>query len=551
LGDQDAELEAFRQLAADFPDSHYAPTANYEIMLALHRKGKSQEVIRRASTIIKRSDSKDLLFHTYAILGETYVSLGSPVDAVFFYNLAFSNADSLQKETIINKLKDLVKLLNQKDVSILSRHLDQDSVKGDLLYLIAFMEYERENYEKAKIAFLTFLEEFPQHKDAGQAKLLVQEIGQRTVFRPELIGCMLPLSGPYEAYGNRALKAIRLALDRFNSLNGQPALQLLIRDTESDPETIRSLVNDLDERRVALIIGPMVTSEKAAVEAQQRKIPILTLTQRAGVPEIGEYVFRNFLTPDMVVEALVACAMDQFGASRFAILYPNETYGKTFMELFRNKAEYYGADVVGIASYAPDQTDFSLPIKLLANIPGSQNVSPPDRKDRTGKVGQRKKDVLVLDFNAIFIPDDASKAALIAPQLAYWDVDQVLLMGTNLWHSERLITTARDYVQDAILADVFYEHSTNEAVKTFIRSFEELYGERPGFIEGLAYDAAMIAFQIASHPDVRSRKGLKDRLKEIRNYDGATGLTSFKSNGDAQKKLYVLQISGSNFVELN
>jgi ABC-type branched-subunit amino acid transport system substrate-binding protein len=413
------------------------------------------------------------------------------------------------------------------------------------------MEYERENYEKAKKEFLTFLEKFPLHKDAEQAKLLVQEIDQRTAFRHELIGCMLPLSGPYEALGNRALKAIRLALDRFNSLSSQPALQLIIRDTGSDPSTIRSLVNELDERRVALIIGPMVTSQTAAVEAQKRKIPILTLTQRTGIPEIGEYVFRNFITPDMLVEALVACAIDQFGASRFAILYPNETYGKIFMELFRSKAEYYGANVVGIASYAPDQTDFSLPIKLLANIPVLEKGSAPHRKHLTDKAEQRKKDAVVLDFNAIFIPDDASKAALIAPQLAYWDVDQVLLMGTNLWHSERLITTARDYVQDAILADVFYEHSANEAVKTFIRSFEELYGKRPGFIEGLAYDTAMIAFQTVSNPDVRSRKGLKDQLKETHNYDGVTGLTSFKSNGDAIKNLYVLQISGRNFVELN
>ena len=489
--------------------------------------------------------------HTYEILGETYVSLGSPVDAVFFYNLAFSKADSLQKENIINKLKDIVKLLNQNDVSILSRHLDQGSVKGHLLYLIAYMQYEKENYEEAKKAFLTFLEEFPQHKDAEQAMLLVKEIDQRTAFKRELIGCMLPLSGPYQAFGNRALNAIQLALDRFNSLGGHPALQLIIRDTGSDPRTIKSLVNDMDERRVGLIIGPMVTSETAAIEAQKRKIPILTLTQKTGIPEIGEYVFRNFLTPDMLVEALVACAMDQFGASRFAILYPDETYGKTFMELFRNKAEYYGADVVGIASYAPDQTDFSLPIKLLAKIPLSEKFSAPHRKHLRDKTENQKKGAVALDFNALFIPDDASKAALIAPQLAYWDVEQVLLMGTNLWHSERLITTSRDYVQDAILADVFYEHSANEAVKDFIRSFEELYGKRPGFIEGLAYDTAMIAFQTASNPDVRSRKGLKDRLMETRNYDGATGLTSFKSNGDVNKKLYVLQINGQDFVELN
>jgi ABC-type branched-subunit amino acid transport system substrate-binding protein len=551
LGDQDAELKALRQLVADFPDSPYAPAANYEIMLALHRKGKSKQVILQASTIIERSNSKDLLYRTYAILGETYVSLGTPVDAVFFYNLAFSKADSFQKENIINKLKDIVKLLKQNDISTLSMHLEQDSVKSDLLYLIAFLEFERENYEQAKKSFLTFLEDFPGHRDAGKAMLLVKEIDQRTTFSRESVGCILPLSGPYEAFGHRALKAIRLALNRFNSLSGRPALNLIIRDSGSDSRTVRNIVSDLDERRVAMIIGPMITSQTAAVEAQKRKIPIITLTQRTGIPEIGEYIFRNFLTPGMLVEALVTCAIDQFGANRFAILYPNETYGKTFMELFRNKAEYYGAEVVGIASYEADETDFSSQIKLLANIPESEKVSAPHRKHRTDRNGQGKKDTVVLNFNAIFIPDDASKAAMIAPQLAYWDIDQLLLMGTNLWHTERLITTARNYVQDAILADVFYEHSANESVKTFIRSFEELYGKRPGFIEGLAYDTAMIAFQSASNPEVRSRKGLKDRLKETRNYDGATGLTSFKSNGDVKKKLYVLQINGPNFVELN
>ena len=73
----------------------------------------------------------------------------------------------------------------------------------------------------------------------------------------------------------------------------------------------------------------------------------------------------------------------------------------------------------------------------------------------------------------------------------------------------------------------------------------------PGFIEGLAYDTAMIAFRAASNQDVHSQKDIKDRLKETRDYDGATALTSFKSNGDVNNKLYVLQISGHDFVELN
>ena len=552
FGDREAKLKAWRRLATEYPDSPYAPDAEYEIMMMFYREGKWREVILRASAIIKKSNRKDLMVGTYTILGDTYVTLGSPVDAVFFYNLAYSNADLIQKKSIINKLKGIVNLLNQKDVTLLSRHLDQDSLKSHLLYLIAFMEYDSENYKAAKKAFLVFLEAFPRHKDAEQAKLLIAEIDQRTAFRRELIGCMLPLSGPFEAFGNRALKAIQLSLDRFKALSGKLNFQLIVTDTGSDPEAISRLVSYLDKQRVALIIGPLVTSKKAAVEAQKRKIPIITLTQKTGIPDIGDYVFRNFLTPEMQVDTLLASAIDQFGANRFAILYPNDTYGNTFMRLFRDKAQYYGADIVRIASYPPDQTDFSSPIKQLARISEIQAeiISTPHRQAFKDNGGRRPAAGVALDFDAIFIPDSPAKTALIAPQLAYWDVDDVLLMGTNLWHSDRLVDLARNYVQDAILTDVYYAQSAHKSVQNFIRSFEQEYGQRPGFIEGLAYDTAMMAFHTAANPDVRSRKDLKDQLKEITDYEGATGLTSFKANGEAQKKLYLLQISGRNFVEL-
>jgi branched-chain amino acid transport system substrate-binding protein len=551
--DQAAKLETCRRLVSEYPDSPYAPAANFEIMMALYSGGKSREVILRASAIIKKSDDKDLLVPTYMIIGDTYISLGSPADAVFFYNAAYSKADPSQKEHIIKKLTSVVGLLSRNDVTLLSRHLDRDSLKSHLLYLLASMEYERENYAEAKKGFLEFVEAFPQNQAVEQANLLILEIDQKTAFRRERIGCMLPLSGPYEAFGNRALKAIQLALDRVRSPSGKPEWQLVVRDTESDPDTVARVVQELDERRVALIIGPMVTGKIAAMEAQKRKIPILTLTQQTGIPEIGEYVFRNFLTPDLQVETLLAYAIDKFGARRFAILYPDETYGKTYMKLFRDRAIYYGANVVGVASYAPTQTDFSLPIKRLAKIPKDreERVSAPHRWKYAGKAGHFPLKPVALDFDAIFIPDEPSKVELIAPQLAYWDVNHVLLMGTNLWHSDRLIANARNYVQDAILVDAFYAQTDRREVQIFIRSFEELYGQPPGPIEGLAYDTAMIAFQTAAHPEVRSRKDLKDRLKQTSNYEGTTGLTSFNANGDVQKELYLLQIKGRKFIELD
>ncbi len=139
---------------------------------------------------------------------------------------------------------------------------------------------------------------------------------------------------------------------------------------------------------------------------------------------------------------------------------------------------------------------------------------------------------------------------LIAPQLLFYDVENVLLLGTNLWHSERLIEMARKYVQGALVPDAFYSDSNKKQVVDFIDRYENAFQEKPKFIEAVAYDTAMMLFQIVSQAEIKSRKELRDRLQTIRNYDGVTGLTSFKTNGEVDKKLYLFRIVKDKFVEV-
>ena len=156
-----------------------------------------------------------------------------------------------------------------------------------------------------------------------------------------------------------------------------------------------------------------------------------------------------------------------------------------------------------------------------------------------------------MDFEALFIPDAPKKAGLVIPQLAFYDVDDVLLLGTNLWHSDDLIKEAGEYVQFALMADGYYADTSKKTVNDFIVAFMEQYGELPGIIEAFAYDTAMMAFQTVDNSAIRSRQDLKNELKNLYNYDGVTGVTSFRENGEADKKLYLLQIDGDKFVELN
>jgi ABC-type branched-subunit amino acid transport system substrate-binding protein len=158
---------------------------------------------------------------------------------------------------------------------------------------------------------------------------------------------------------------------------------------------------------------------------------------------------------------------------------------------------------------------------------------------------------VVVDFDALFIPDSPKKAGMIAPQLAFYDVNKVLLLGTNLWHSNELIKEAGKYVQFALMADGYYADASKKTVNDFIVAFMEQFGEPPGIIEAFAYDTAMIAFQTASNSTIRSRQDIKEILQHLHNFDGVTGMTSFNENGEADKKLFLLQIDGDKFVEVN
>jgi ABC-type branched-subunit amino acid transport system substrate-binding protein len=290
----------------------------------------------------------------------------------------------------------------------------------------------------------------------------------------------------------------------------------------------------------------MSACEFAVKEAQTQKVPIIVLSQKDGIPDLGDYVFRNFLTPQMQIDTIVPYAIEKLGARRFVILYPEDTYGKTFMKLFQDKVFAYGKQIVSCEAYTPGQTDFGKTIKEL--IDHSDAVR--NYVGAVGKEAHPRQEEGVVDIDAVFIPDMYSTVGLIAPQLRFYDVENVLLLGTNLWHSERLIEMTRKYVQGALVPDAFYLDSKREQVLDFIDRYENVFQEKPKFIEAVAYDTAMMLFQIVSQAEIKSRRELKDRLQTIRNYDGVTGLTSFKSNGEVDKKLYLFRIVKDKFVEI-
>ena len=87
---------------------------------------------------------------------------------------------------------------------------------------------------------------------ALSAWALLDEIVSDTIVSPFTVGCLLPLSGRYKAYGQKALRGIELAYHQHVAAGGQPGIRLVVKDTQADPfrTVAMCLFHDMQETRV-------------------------------------------------------------------------------------------------------------------------------------------------------------------------------------------------------------------------------------------------------------------------------------------------------------
>jgi branched-chain amino acid transport system substrate-binding protein len=593
--------QAFESLVSHYPNSPFVEDARLNVIVTYDKEGDYRSAERYAGSALRSAQTPHQAFRIHNLMGYTYSASNQFKDGIESFMKAYQLASGQERAETLSKVKELITYLKEPELKSLLETYG-DSIPGGYLRLQLAREYASEDLVDMAMNVLSdMIRLFPQHEEVETARALMEELESRMRVNPFLIGCILPLTGPYGTFGNRALTGIELALQRFNGQPDVNPMQLLIQDSKGDPnETAMALETLALTHGVVGIIGPMITSESAAIKAQALRVPIMTLTQKPNITLTGDYVFRDFLTLSLQVKAIVNYAVGDLNLQKFAVLYPEERYGVSFMNRFWDELISRGAEVVGIESYGTEQTDFSDAIKKLVGLYYPRPERPPgeeirdegvrerflEPEEKTGRVAtqdtpeaaddrfsdqgelpqedqgaleeedqeqwskQKEEPEPIIDFEAIFIPDGFEKVGLIAPQLLFHDVADVLLLGTNLWHSEKLIEMARGYVQGAIVPDGFFVNSPSPRVRDFVNSYQEVFGSLPAFLEAQAYDAAWILFEAANKPGVRSRRTLKEAIMEVKDFPGVTGVTSFDETGDADKDLYLLRIEGGRFVQI-
>ena len=339
------------------------------------------------------------------------------------------------------------------------------------------------------------------------------------------IGCVLPLSGHAQRYGEMAKKGVDLAAEGINAaggLRGKP-LVMLYRDSKGSASAgLRAATKLIDEEGVNAILGDLLSEVTLAMAPFCEKRQVVLFSPASSAPKItkaGVYVFRNY--PSDVLEGayLAQFASEKLRLLDLVVISVANAYGQGLKESF---LKYYTG-----------------PNREVHQVISFPQGDPDLREIRSVVESVRPDGIYVIAY-------EADRRAIFET-LRSTEIGARILATRD---SRDFIREAGDLAEDVIFPlDDYDPSSSDPAVQEFVRRYSERYGgEVPGLWAAQAYDALHMLARAVDGAVGTYGEDVQIQLSIMKGYHGATGVTNLDSNGDVTRYPKIYVFSGGDFL---
>ena len=338
-------------------------------------------------------------------------------------------------------------------------------------------------------------------------------------------GVISYITGAGAAYGEAITNGFNLAVKEINA-QGDVHIELVVEDSAGKQEQALSAGQKLmsDDEIVALL-GPTLSTEfnVVAPEADLNGISIIgTSTTAEGIPQIGDYVFRNSIPEALAIPAAMEKLISKIDAKKVAIIYGNDdVFTKSGFDTMKKEAEEMGLEIVTIETFQKGQSDYNAQLTKIKSLNPDFILAS------------------ALYNEGAVIMDQARKMGITIP-----------FVGGNGFNSPQVIEIAGEAANGLVVATPWFGESTDQKVVDFNAKYEAEYGKLPDQFAAQAYDAMYIyaeALKRAGQAD--DRELFREALAETKDFEGILGNFSFDEEGDVVMEPKVVEIKDGKFVE--
>ena len=515
LRDYRQALSNYKDVLEKYPASLFIIDAKYKLGLCYFEIKEYDLAIANLQDRTRVTDPARLV-RIAEVLAAAYLARETYLPAVKeFAYLAGSAPNAQQKAGYRERVREMAaKNLTEGDLTALAEGTDYPADLA-LLRLASLMIEQKKSRDAIRLT-RDFLEKFPAHPEKTRAEMLAAEATVQLTSPRYSLGALIPQTGPAAFYGDRVLRGIQLAVLHYNLKNAENRVEVLIRDTEGSPEKAAAALAELAPKGIMAAIGPLLTREVEALAPiiQQLQIPVITpAASGAGLGELSPWIFRNALTNVSQARAAAQYAVGQ-KIKKIVIMYPDDPYGRDLSRLFARDLGNR-IDVLATIPYPAETNDFGPYVKRVMEIDlRSRRVPIPEDDAERKKLFQD----YTPSFDSLYLPGTADRVGLLIPQLAFYNITGMKLIGSNSWHTKDLLERAGRHAEGAVFTDGFMPESTDPAVQEFMEAYRSAYQENPDILSVQAYDATMMVLSlIQEHRDTPAaiRDGLATLFRQV------------------------------------
>jgi ABC-type branched-subunit amino acid transport system substrate-binding protein len=339
---------------------------------------------------------------------------------------------------------------------------------------------------------------------------------------------------------------------------GPEPVTLVLEDSGDEPDqAVQALERLVFKDHVAAVIGPLMSKgiDQVTRRAEELQVPLISLARGSGVQ--GNYVFQAGLTQQFQAQQVARYAIQKMGLKRFAVLYPKDKLGSETANSFWDAVDALGGEMVGAESYNSGETDFRQQVDKLSGLYYTEarnreleelakERTENKIKKRTRKTEQYFSLKPIVDYDAVFIPDEVHTTGSIIPMFAYRDVDTVKFLGTSAWNFTEIAGISHS--ENAIFVDAFDFANPAANARAFLDDYKTTFGADPSVLEAVAYDAAKVLDAALALGPIRDRADLLARLQSVKNFPGVTGTISY-DKGVYARDLKVFTVRSGRIVD--
>ena len=334
------------------------------------------------------------------------------------------------------------------------------------------------------------------------------------------IGLLVPTTGQHSEIGKSIIKSVRLAINKIDD----PRIEILPRDTQSNPLITLRKAKELNEIGVKIIIGPVFNKNLIYLD-EIKDVIFLSLTNK------------TINNPKNIISTGINSGSQFNTISKFQkineikktiILIPKENYKEEIEKAIQqskikvNKVHYYESDPTKLTNQIEEITKYFQRKQNLENeIKRLEKSNKPNKKREIEDL--KKLDTLgKVDFDAIIISDFDESLKSITTSLLYTDVSpkDVYFITLNQWFDESLL-------KETSSQPIYFPSINKENYDYFIKTYHETFNEYPNQLSFLSYDLiGLVYYLIVKNNFVVSKKMfLKKNM-----FKGKIGIFDIKNN---------------------